>query len=177
MPTPVGAPPLPELDFLRVTGNHREFRDKLSKLGLSAAEAEIAQHTRFIAARWFKLGLAHLREAKRAAKSRQRRTAYSRAYYAAYNASKAVRYVATGFVSLKGDDHQKAGDLPGDFPDPANWASKISSLYEGRLRADYDNWQINKTSFAFGIEQSVLLAAEFVRVAREYLRQTHGVQV
>ncbi len=62
------------------------------------------------------------------------RAAYSRAYYAAYNASKAIRYHVNGVVSLKGDDHQAAPELPGDFPDLDQWSQLVAALYEHRLR-------------------------------------------
>ena len=39
------------------------------------------------------------------------RVTYSRSYYAAYNASKSIRYIVNGSVSLAGDDHKKAPEI------------------------------------------------------------------
>src|SRR5690606_23567879 len=99
-------------------------------------------HAQHVGAAWFHLGDAHLAEAKSLLrlKSTPHRAIYSRSYYAAYNASKSIRYLTMGFVSLKGDDHGKAAELPVDFPEKEKWAKAISTLYENRLRADYDNW-------------------------------------
>jgi len=168
-------PPISEVEFLHAVQNHREFRNKLAKLGLVVADAKIKEYAHFVGLRWFKLAAAHLREAKRSLKNRSNRTTYSRAYYAAYNASKAVRYVSTGFVSLKADDHQRASELPGDFPDPVNWGLKITKLYEQRLRADYDNWGGKHGQFRIKAKDCVVSAATFLRVCKAYLRDKHGL--
>ena len=60
------------------------------------------------------------------------RSVYSRADYAAYNASQAVRYVVRGFVSLRGHDHKKVADLPSNFPDVDSWVAKVrKKLHRG----------------------------------------------
>lgn len=163
-----------ELEFLQTTQNHREFRNKLTKLGLVAAEAEVMAKAHQVGLRWLRLAETHLREAKRSEKNSSRRAAYSRAYYAAYNASKSVRYVATGAVSLRADDHQKASELPGDFPDLVNWGIKVTKLYEQRLRADYDNWTSKRSPFSMTTPECVKTAGEFLRACKSYLRDTHG---
>ena len=89
---------------------------------------------------WFNLSREHLAEADKAATLKSFRSVYSRSYYAAYNASKAVRYLAYGEVSLRGDDHAKASVKSDDFPNLPKWTTMIITLYEHRLRADYDNW-------------------------------------
>jgi len=169
-------PPISELEFLHTTQNHREFRAKLSKLGLAAAEAEIEAYAQYVGLRWLKLAETHLREAKRALRGGSSRATYSRAYYAAYNASKAVRYIATGFVSLRADDHQKASELPGDFPDQTFWGPSITKLYEQRLRADYDNWGRRKSFFTMKRANSVRVASDFLRLCKAYLRDKHGLK-
>jgi uncharacterized protein (UPF0332 family) len=168
-------PPVTELEFLQATQNQRDFRNKLTKLGLTAAELDIKEHAHFVGLRWLALASMHLREAKRGLKSKSRRTTYSRAYYASYNASKAVRYIATGSVSLKADDHQKASELPGDFPDPVAWGLKITKLYEQRLRADYDNWAGPRSPFTMKVGDSVKEAAAFLRICKKYLKDKHGL--
>lgn len=134
------APPIHEIDFIRLTANHAEFGAKLTRLAItSSVYGEYAKH---VGDCWLSLAEEHLREAEVAARASCTRTAFSRAYYAAYNASKALRYLVNGVVSLKGDDHGKAAvDLPADLPDAASWSRNITTLYEHRLRADYDNWR------------------------------------
>ena len=167
-------PLISELEFLQVTQNQRDFRNKLTKLGLAAAEADIKQNAHYVGLRWLKLATMHLREAKRSLKSKSRRTTYSRAYYASYNASKAVRYIASGSVSLKADDHQKASELPGDFPDPVPWGLKITKLYEQRLRADYDNWA-GRSLFTMKAADCVKDASAFLRICKKYLKDKHAL--
>jgi hypothetical protein len=172
MPT---APIISELDFVQTVQNHRDFRNRLVKLGLGAAEGQIKDNAHYVGLRWWKLAQMHLREAKRSLKNKSKRTTYSRAYYAVYNASKAVRYVATGAVSLKADDHQKASELPGDFSTPAAWAVKITKLYEQRLRADYDYWTGARGRFTMKTVDCVKTASDFLKVCKSYLRDTHGL--
>jgi len=99
---------------------------------------------------------------------------YSRTYYAAYNASKAVRYIVYGSVSLLGDDHKQASDLPDDFPHIDKWAEALPKLREHRLLSDYDNWQTTKASFNLDIEEAVMLAREFIADAQSYLDAKFG---
>jgi isoleucyl-tRNA synthetase len=123
------------------------------------------------------LGVIHLHEATRAVETASRRSAYSRAYYAAYNASKAVRYLASGFVSLKGDDHSKAAELPDDFPEVDRWANEITQLYAHRLRADYDNWDTTEAAQTLTPERCRDIAAAFVEAARIFIASKFGVRV
>jgi len=167
---------LAELGFIKEEANHKDFCRKLGRLGLKAAEAELAVQAHAVGLRWLKLSREHLREARLAANSRARRTTYSRAYYAAYNASKAVRYIATGAVSLKGDDHVKAPELPGDFPDSTRWGASITRLYEHRLRADYDNWLVPRTTFGISPAAAVKEAGDFVKACQQYLESKFGLR-
>lgn len=168
-------PPIHERDFLRQTANHRDLQRKLQTLGIQAPELQ--RHVQYVGIAWFRLAQQHLREAKAAQVTRSRRAALSRAYYAAYNASKSVRYIAQGSVSLKGDDHGKASsELPGDFPDSPKWAERITMLYENRLRADYDNWSTTRLEFSLTPAKAISYAEEFVRLARIYLRTQHGLK-
>ena len=160
---------------MRAIPNHMEFRAKLSKLGLVAAEAAIKDYAHYVGLRWLKLAETHLREAKRALEGRSSRATYSRVYYAAYNASKAVRYIASGYVSLKADDHQKASELPGDFPNRTKWGPSITKLYEQRLRADYDNWGGKSSHFTMKRTLAVNVASDFLKSCRAYLKDRHGL--
>ena len=106
------APPVDEREFLRVTENHGEFGRKLRTLDFATASSALREHAHHVGLCWLRLATDHLADAKTAQASGRRRSAYSRAYYAVYNASKSVRYIVTGAVSLKGDDHKKASELP-----------------------------------------------------------------
>jgi uncharacterized protein (UPF0332 family) len=171
MPKP---PPISELDFIKLTSNHAEFGSKLARLAIaSPSYGAYAEH---VCECWFRLAEDHLREADVAVTSGCPRAAFSRAYYAGYNASKAVRYMVNGVVSLKGDDHGRAAvDLPGDLPSTATWSQNLTTLYEHRLRADYDNWQSSTTQNTLLPAQAVQIAREFLETARTYLSQKFGI--
>lgn len=113
---------------MSLTNNHAQWADKLRKLGLSAAADETRRNAFFVGLRWISLAGEHLEDAAACLAAGRRRATFSRSYYAAYNASKGVRYIVGGVVSLKGDDHQKAWDLPNDFPSGDRWAEVIPTL-------------------------------------------------
>jgi uncharacterized protein (UPF0332 family) len=171
------APTVDEREFLKLTRNHSEFRDKLTTLGLSTASGEISENANHVALCWLRLAMEHRDDAKVAMASSRDRAVYSRSYYAVYNASKSVRYVVTGAVSLAGDDHKKASDLPDDFPDVAKWAETITKLYEHRLRADYDNWTATKAELYLSSADAVAFAEEFLREAAKYLETKYGIKL
>lgn len=161
---------------LKRVRNHAEFRTWLRELtlvnDLPLLDAQVAEVTRC----WFGLAREHLDDAKSAVDGGCPRAAYSRAYYAAYNASKAVRYHANGIVSLKGDDHQKAGELPDDFPNVATWSARIPDLYQHRLRADYDNWTDTIKENTSTHTDCVTLAEEFLKECEQYLHNKFGIK-
>jgi uncharacterized protein (UPF0332 family) len=168
--------PISELDFLKIVPNHGELSRKLSQLKIS--NSDLNEYAKFISERWFKLAKEHLSDAKKALTIRCRRSAYSRAYYAVYNASKAIRYIHKGCVSLKGDDHKLAGtDLPDNMPGAIEWSRKIGLLYEHRLRADYDNWTNTNEASTLSPKESVETAKLFVEEARIYLNDIYGMSL
>jgi hypothetical protein len=169
-------PPVTELEFLKLSANHLDLDKRLSTLGCSTPDIfEFAQH---VSEAWFRLGEEHLAEAKQLVMSGCNRAAFSRAYYAAYNASKAARYIKSGFVSLKGDDHAAAStNLPGDFPDVAKWSMKISVLYEHRLWADYDNWANTEAKFTLKPADAIADALAFIEQTRVYLNTKCGMKL
>lgn len=124
---------------------------------------------------WFKLSKEHLEEARGAAGAKCVRSVYSRSYYAAYNASKAVRYLVKGEVSLGADDHAKASKLPDDFPEVAKWTQLITTLYEHRLRADYDNWKNTSKEHAFNPADCLAHAEQFIVACGQYAKNKFGV--
>jgi hypothetical protein len=112
----VRAPIVTEREFIALTGNHGHFAEKLRKLGQPEAAIDIRRNALYVGMCWLRLGKEHLDDADVALSANRVRSVFSRSYYATYNASKAVRYIVVGAVSLKGDDHSKASDLPDDFP-------------------------------------------------------------
>ena len=171
------APPVSELEFLGLTGNHGEFNKTLLLLGQTAASGDLKTYICHVGLCWMRLALEHRDDAQSALSMNRSRSTFSRSYYAAYNASKAVRYIVFGGVSLKGDDHHKASDLPDDFPNVDSWSAVIVTLYEHRLLADYDNWMETASKCTLSPEQAFNLANEFVNRSRAYLSIRLGVQI
>lgn len=168
-------PPVSERDFIKLSKNHMELARQLDTLKIEAPK--LHEYAEYVCCCWFNLGMQHLEEAQKVLSVGCARAAYSRAYYAAYNASKAVRYLKSGWVSLKGDDHQRAGpDLPSDLPDVSKWSEIISLLLEHRLRADYDNWSDTFGANSVMPEEAVELAKSFVDAAYIYMK-TLGVDL
>jgi hypothetical protein len=168
-------PPVSEFDFIRLTRNHGEFRSILSALGYIGASDQIKRYAHCVGLCWFRLSLEHLEDAKSALAASRPRATFSRSYYAVYNASKAVRYIVDGFVSLKGDDHPKASSgLPDDFPDVDRWSRVVTDLFEHRLRADYDNWDSTPVENLLTATEAYDLAREFVNRCRAYLSRRMG---
>jgi hypothetical protein len=169
-------PPISELEFLNLSGNFKELSRKLRALGVPA-DAVDAQ-ARHVCKCYLQLAYQHLEEAEGALSRPFARTVYSRAYYAAYSASKAARYFASGFVSLKGDDHKKAGvELPGDLDDLDSWSLLISDLREHRVRADYDNWHDTPANHTMAPDEALKRARNFVEAISRYLTEKHGISL
>jgi hypothetical protein len=78
-------------------------------------------------------------------------------------------------VSLKGDDHQAATDLPDDFPDVDQWSKLVAALYEHRLRADYDNWSNTVGENTLAPNDCISQAQQFMAECRKYLLGKFGV--
>lgn len=170
-------PPIAETEFLARVRNFAEFRAHLSALGLTSDIALLDNYVAHVAACWFRLGEGHLAEAHACLAANLTRATYSRAYYAAYNASKSIRFMTKGWVSLRGDDHKAAPDLPADLPNAAHWGSSITLLYENRLRADYDNWAPGNVTSTMTASDAVSQATVFVGECRTYLNTKYGTGV
>jgi uncharacterized protein (UPF0332 family) len=169
-------PPVDEREFMKIVRNHGELCRGLRTLDLAAASSDVADHAHHVGLCWLRLASEHLDDAKSALVSGRVRSTYSRSYYAAYNASKTIRYVVEGAVSLKGDDHNRAPDLPDDFPDVDRWAAAITNLYEHRLKADYDNWTSTRAELSLTPEETVALAEEFIANSLNYLEGKYGIK-
>jgi hypothetical protein len=154
------------LDLLK---NHAAFRATLVSLTMNGDLPILEGHVHAVARGWFELARMHYADALSVDPSMNPRSVYSRAYYAAYNASKAVRYIVRGFVSLRGDDHKKVGDLPDSFPDVDAWVAKLPLLYEHRLRADYDNWSGTASENELSPAECLATAGAFLAISEQFL--------
>ena len=170
-------PLVEEREFIKLTQNHGEFRQKLRMLGHENAASDTKERAHHIGLCWLRLADEHMNDAKAAIGLNCNRVTYSRSYYAAYNASKSIRYIVNGSVSLAGDDHKKAPDLPDDFPGVDKWAADIVSLREHRLRADYDNWEATESEHSLSATDVVELAEQFLSEAKQYLETKFGVKL
>lgn len=157
--------------------NHAEFRDKLTKLKLTSDLGTLDSAVSDVIRSWFELAGQHANELAKLDPKAMPRAVYSRAYYAAYNASKAVRYASFGTVSLKGDDHRKVSELPDSFPDVEAWSRDLQVLYQHRLRADYDNWTHTAVEHSLKPEECADLAQRFLAVSSTFLHDVYGVNV
>jgi hypothetical protein len=165
-------PPLEELEFLKLVPNHGELTRKLQTIGTPAPD--VLEYAKHICECWFKLAEEHLAEAQVALTAKCTRAVFSRSYYAAYNASKAARYIVSGWVSLKGDDHGRASaELPNDLPDVAQRSQDVTVLYEHRLRADYENWSTSSNSLR--PEDAIGIARAFIDGIRAYINAKFGM--
>lgn len=162
---------------LELLKNHAEFKATLVSLTMNADLPILESQVHAVARKWFELARVHYLDASAADAELNPRSVYSRTYYAAYNASKAVRYVVQGFVSLRGDDHKKVADLPGGFPDVDSWVSKLPLLYEHRLRADYDNWSDTASENVLAPADCLAIAADFLKAAEQFLLEGYGLKV
>ncbi len=154
---------------LELLKNHAEFKATLVSLTMNGDLPILESHVYAVARKWFELARMHHADAFAVDARTNPRSVYSRAYYAAYNASKAVRYVVRGSVSLRGDDHKKVADLPGNFPDVDSWVSNLPLLYEHRLRADYDNWSGTAAENVLEPVDCLAMASDFLKVAERFL--------
>lgn len=169
-------PPVPELTFIKISKNHADLTRVLTLLGIGSAD--VLEYAKHVSKCWYQLAEEHLEDAKQALANKRYRSAYSRSYYAAYNASKAVRYIVSGNVNLTGEDHKHASsDLPDDIPDVEQWSLEITKLYEHRLRADYDNWCDTNANNSIDPEHAVRLAGEFMQVVNHYILQKFGIDL
>lgn len=162
---------------LELLSNHAEFKSKLVSLTMKGDLPVLEAHVHAVARRWFELGRMHYADAVATNTGKNPRTVYSRSYYAAYNASKAVRYVVQGSVSLRGDDHKKVAELPNSFPDIDSWVAQLPLLYEHRLRADYDNWSDTATENTLSPGECLALSEKFLKTAQQFLLTDYGLKV
>jgi hypothetical protein len=162
---------------LALLKNHAELKTTLVSLTMSHDLPILEGHVHAVARRWFDLARMHYADASTVDPAANPRTVYSRAYYAVYNASKAVRYVVRGSVSLKGDDHRKVADLPDSFPEVDSWSTKLPFLYEHGLRADYENWSDTESENQLSPVECLTVAREFLAVSEQFLLSEYGLKI
>lgn len=167
--------PVDERRLLKLVKNHGEFQRILTELAMTSDLGGFEKLVSEVALCWLRLGIEHREDARACLVARRERASVSRAYYAAYNASKAVRYRVTGIISLKGDDHQKVSELPDDFNNVTTWARILTTLYEHRLRSDYDNWSQTPAEQTLTASDCVDHADGFITDCRTYLAKKFGM--
>lgn len=157
--------------------NHASVRRLISASGSHEAVAAYDARVGEALKRWHLLARNHLATARAlAAHPRRWRSTVSRAYYAAYNASRAVRLSVYGRVHRGGKDHRTVGELPDDFPERDQWASFLDQLRYERERCDYDPGSDVRASLSDRPAGMVERVAEFVAQARQYLG-ARGIQL
>ncbi len=157
--------------------NHAEFKQKLTRLKLTSDFATFDAAVVDVVTGWFKLAKEHAAEMTKLDVAQLPRAVYSRAYYVVYNASKAVRYMSRGVVSLHGDDHRKISELPDSFPDVDVWARELQVMYQHRLRADYDNWTQTSSEHTLKPIECAELAQKFLETCETFLKDVYKVTV
>lgn len=159
-------PPILEL------GNHARV---LRILELISGRSDLSwynEEVHAVVCRWVNLAMQHLRTARGLApKPRNWRGVVSRSYYAAYNASRALRYAVSGSIKLDVDDHKVVGDLPPDFPNRAAWSTFLIDLRKDRNLADYEPWTKTLSALSERPRTSLDRTEEFLRQSKTYLRK------
>ena len=163
--------------FWKDIKNHAELKRLLKKHELLHNEPLFDDVVHSVAKAWMSLARIHLKDAKRCCSKESQRSFYSRSYYAGYNASKAVRYLAVGTVSGSGDDHQKVSDLPTDFPENEKWGSFLRELYKHRLISDYDGWRNSTRGLKLNRRKSLKEVETFVKACKAYAASKYGVRL
>ena len=152
-------------------GNHGKVLNLLTQMAGGANLSWYNDRVHAVARQWLLLASQHLRIARQlVAAPRYWRATVSRSYYAAYNASRSVRYVVKGQIRLDGEDHQAVGELPDDFPLKAKWSTFLTDLRKDRNIADYDAWPGMRGSLSLEPTDSFSGAEDFVKTSKAYLR-------
>ncbi len=112
----------------------------------------------------------HMRSARNVAGQGSWRQRISRAYYACYCMSRAVRLAISGAYNTDPSDHKSIGDLPSDFPDSATWSDLLTKFRGDRNISDYDHTacrgELEHTDAEY-LQQAQI----FIRDAKDYLKE------
>lgn len=137
----------------------------LNELELQKIESELRKNSKQL----IKLGEAHLRFANGLSGRDCWRQRVSRAYYACYSVSKALRLAKTGFYSTESKDHQKICDFPDDFPNKDIWKDKLTKFRADRNIADYDHLAKEK-NLEYTSSEYLSEAYAFLQETKKYMR-------
>lgn len=154
-------------DFLKINPRKviRCLKGIVSEAELNKIEEELKKHIKKLV----RLGEAHLRYANNLNGAGSWRQRVSRAYYACYSLSKAIRLAEDGIYSTDSSDHKKIGSLPNDFDDKPTWENKLTQFRADRNIADYDH---SATEKELEVTSGTYLsdATLFTKKAKEYLK-------
>lgn len=142
----------------------RELGSILSKKSAAAFDSEVKKNV----IQLYSLGLYHFDFANAQASVNWRQIV-SRSYYGAYNISKAVRLAVNGQYSKEVKDHERAGELPDDFPDKHTYANRIRLLREDRNLCDYDHTVV-EADLGMSSTDALALVDNLILHARSYLK-------
>ena len=156
-----------ETPHLLNLGNVRKVKKELSGILDEAALERIEREIQSNVTALLALAQRHYRFAVRQSRPNWRQRV-SRLYYAAYNASRAVRLLVTGDYSSNVKDHQKFNKLPNDFPSRDRYVNKLAVLREDRNTCDYDH-NSKVRDLVLGTRDSTELVHEFLRDANAYI--------
>ncbi len=163
------APSVTEPDFLQL-GNQNKVRRIISAFASQETLAGFDAAAGDIVKRWYSLARDHLSAARHLLRVRGAwRSVVSRTYYAAYNASRAVRLHVTGSVKRGAKDHKSIADLPDDFPRRRDWSAFLQDLRFDRSLSDYEPWPETYRELNRRPAQSLREVTDFLRSVREYL--------
>ena len=152
-------------------GNHAKVVRILQNLAVKTSLDWYHIEVHKVGRHWLLLASQHLRVARLlVSKPRLWRALTSRSYYAAYNASRSVRYLVKGSVKFDAADHQDVGDLPDDFPQRATWSTFLTDMRKDRNIADYEPWAGVKSALSYAPSDSLARVDEFLRKSKAYLR-------
>lgn len=154
--------------LLRTGGNVRKVKDNLVKVVAAEAIAAIEKEICANVAQLVRLGRGHYYFAVRQ-NNRSWRQKISRLYYAAYNASRAVRLCVNGEYSMDVADHKKIDVLPDDFPNKNRYANRLAVLREDRNLCDYDHTG-KLGDLVVGLDEAVELVQQFLIDTEVYVR-------
>ena len=70
---------------------------------------------------------------------------------------------------------QRPLELPDDFPNLPKWTTMIITLYEHRLRADYDNWTNTAGEHTLNPADCIKYAEQFMNDCAQYAKAKYGV--
>lgn len=161
--------------ILDVPGNPRELQQRLKPFIGKKAASKIEIDLKRQARRLYILGKYHFNFARRQALPRDWRQVVSRAYYAAYSVSRAIRLMETGEFSRDVKDHQRFDRLPNAFRQVAMYSNKLELMRDDRNICDYDH-SAQVSDLTSTPPDTLRLVAQFMLDAKAYLL-TKGLKV